>query len=69
MRYYEFISDEWVGINLEHHFQGVVMDRIPLIKKLKWRLLYNAKMVIGKYNNKHNQGVHLGSSVQTGNFL
>ena len=30
------------------------MDRIPLIKKLKWRLVYNAKMVIGRYDDKHN---------------
>ncbi|MCB9224716.1 MAG: DUF5686 family protein [Crocinitomicaceae bacterium] len=55
MRYYEFISDEWVGVNFEHRLQGFIMDRIPLIKKLKLRMLYNAKMVIGKYNNKHNQ--------------
>jgi Family of unknown function (DUF5686)/CarboxypepD_reg-like domain len=54
MRYYEFISDEWVGVNFEHRFQGFIMDKIPLIKKLKWRLVYNAKMVIGRYNNKHN---------------
>ena len=54
MRYYEFISDEWVGVNFEHRLQGFIMDRIPLIKKLKWRLVYNAKMVVGRYNNKHN---------------
>ena len=54
MRYYEFISDEWVGINFEHRLQGFIMDRIPLIKKLKWRLVYNAKAVVGRYNNKHN---------------
>jgi hypothetical protein len=30
------------------------MDRIPLIKKLKLRMVYSAKMVVGKYNNKHN---------------
>ncbi|MEX1000479.1 MAG: DUF5686 family protein [Crocinitomicaceae bacterium] len=54
MRYYEFISDEWVGVNFEHRLQGLIMDRIPLIKKLKWRLVYHAKMVIGRYNNKHN---------------
>ena len=54
MRYYEFISDEWVGVNFEHHLQGFILDRVPLIKKLKWRLVYNAKMVVGRYNNKHN---------------
>ncbi|MBD3637315.1 MAG: carboxypeptidase-like regulatory domain-containing protein [Crocinitomicaceae bacterium] len=53
MRYYEFISDEWVGVNFEHRLQGFFMDRIPLIKKLKLRLVYNAKMVIGRYNNRH----------------
>ncbi|MDX1629541.1 MAG: DUF5686 family protein, partial [Fulvivirga sp.] len=61
MRYYEFISDEWVGINFEHRLQGFIMDRIPLIKKLKWRLVYNAKMVIGRYNNKHNEELLLPS--------
>ncbi|UKN01532.1 DUF5686 and carboxypeptidase regulatory-like domain-containing protein [Paracrocinitomix mangrovi] len=55
MRYYEFISDEWVGINFEHRLQGFIMDRIPLIKKAKLRLVYNAKMIVGRYNNKHNE--------------
>ncbi len=54
MTYYEFISDEWVGVNFEHRLQGFIMDRIPLIKKLKLRMVYSAKMVVGKYNNKHN---------------
>jgi hypothetical protein len=53
MNYYEFISDEWVGINFEHYLMGLFTNRIPLIKKLEWRIVYSAKMVIGKYNNKH----------------
>lgn len=61
MTYYEFISDEWVGINFEHRLQGFIMDRIPLIKKLKWRMVYNAKMVVGRYNNKHNSELLLPS--------
>jgi hypothetical protein len=55
MNYYEFISDQWFRILYEHHFQGFVMDRIPLVRKLKLRLLYTAKMVIGSYSDKHNQ--------------
>lgn len=54
MYYYEFISDEWVGANFEHHLQGFIMDRIPLIRRLKLRLVYGAKMVVGRYNDKHN---------------
>ena len=61
MTYYEFISDEWVGVNFEHKLQGFVMDRIPLINKLKLRMVYSAKMVVGKYNNKHNAELILPS--------
>ena len=53
LRYYEFISDTWLGINYEHRLQGFVMDRIPLVRKLKLRLLFGAKAVIGSINNKH----------------
>lgn len=55
MNYYEFISDQWIRVLFEHHFQGFVMDRIPLVRKLKLRLLYTAKMVIGSYSDKHNR--------------
>lgn len=54
LNYYEFISDEWVGINYEHYLMGLITDRIPLIKKLELRLVYSAKMLIGRYNDKHN---------------
>jgi len=54
LNYYEFISDEWVGINFEHYLMGLITDRIPLIRKLEWRIVYSAKMLIGKYNDKHN---------------
>ena len=54
MNYYEFISDEWVGINFEHHLQGLIWDRVPLIRKLALRTVYGAKAVVGRYNTKHN---------------
>lgn len=55
MNYYEFISDQWVRILFEHHLQGFIMDRIPLVRKLKLRLVYSGKFLIGTYNDKHNQ--------------
>jgi len=54
LNYYEFVSDEWVGINFEHYLMGLITDRIPLIRKLEWRIVYSAKMLIGHYNDKHN---------------
>lgn len=53
MNYYEFISDQWIGANFEHQLQGFILDKIPLVRKLKWRLLYGGKIVFGKLKVKH----------------
>lgn len=53
--YYEFISDEWVGVNLDYHLMGFFLNRIPLIRKLKLREVFNAKMVVGRYDEKNNE--------------
>lgn len=55
MNYYEFISDQWMRILFEHHFQGFFMDRVPLVRKLKLRLVASGKMVIGTYSDRHNR--------------
>lgn len=47
MNQYEFLSDEFVGINLEHNFGGGIFKYVPLIKKLRWRQFWTAKSVIG----------------------
>ena len=47
MNYYEFASDAWVGLFYEHHFNGWILGRIPLIKALKWREVFVCKGVWG----------------------
>lgn len=37
MNYYEFVSDEYITAFMAHHFEGFFLNRIPLIRKLKWR--------------------------------
>ena len=37
MNSFEFVSDAYVQWKLEHHMDGLLLDRIPLIRKLKWR--------------------------------
>ncbi len=53
LNYYEFISDTWIGFNFEHQLKGFVLDRIPLVRKLKWRLVYTGKAVVGSIDPKH----------------
>ncbi|GAB3181949.1 DUF5686 and carboxypeptidase-like regulatory domain-containing protein [Telluribacter humicola] len=47
MNYFEFISDRYATLFLEHNFQGFILNRIPAIRKLKWRMLATGKVFYG----------------------
>ena len=47
MNYYEFISDRYLSIYYTHHFDGLLFNKIPLFRKLKWREVAFVKGVIG----------------------
>jgi Family of unknown function (DUF5686)/CarboxypepD_reg-like domain len=47
MNYLEFISDKYASINIEHAFDGFFLNKIPLIKKLKWREFATFKALYG----------------------
>lgn len=53
MNYYEFASDRYVSLYAEHHFQGFFLNKIPLMRKLKWREVVSAKGLIGELRNRH----------------
>jgi hypothetical protein len=50
MRYYEFGSDQFVSLSVFHHFEGLFFNKIPLLRKLKWREVITAKGVYGTVN-------------------
>lgn len=47
MRYYEFGSDQYVAAGIIHHFEGLLFNKVPLLKKLKWREVISGKAVWG----------------------
>jgi len=51
MNYYEFVSDEYAAATISHHFDGFFLNRIPLMRKLKWREVVGAKALIGRVND------------------
>lgn len=55
MDFFEFISDQYVGIFYEHYFNGFILDKIPLIKHMKWRSVFTTKAVWGSVSNQHNK--------------
>ncbi len=46
MDYLEFIGDRHVQLNFIHDFDGFFFNKIPLFKKLKWRLFANGNILV-----------------------
>src|SRR5690606_193672 len=54
MRSMEFVADEFVRLAFEHQLDGFILNKIPLIKKLKLRELWGAKMFYGRLSDHNN---------------
>ncbi len=65
MNFFEFISDQYVSVLLEHHFDGVIFDRIPLIKKAKLRLVVTGRGLLGSISDRHSTEMILPSFTKT----
>ena len=53
MGFFEFVSDRYISAQLQHHFYGLLLNRIPLIKKLKWREFITGNILYGGLSSKN----------------
>ena len=53
LNYYDFVADEYASLHLEHHFNGKLFSRIPLLRKLNWREIVGIKGVYGTVSDEN----------------
>ncbi len=53
MNFYEFVGDEWATLFWVHHFNGLLFNKVPLFRKLKWREVATLRAAIGDLSDRH----------------
>jgi hypothetical protein len=59
MNNFEFVSDAYASFWFEHHFEGLVLNKIPGIKYLQLRSILYYKMLVGKLDKKNESVIPL----------
>jgi len=58
MNFLEFVSDHYEAIDIDQHFVGFFFNKIPLLKKLKWREVASFKAIYGGVSSENNPSLH-----------
>ena len=54
MNRFEYLSDKYAGVNVEHNIGSGLFRFIPITRKLKWRQFWNVKTLWGSLSNDNN---------------
>jgi hypothetical protein len=53
MNFGEFVSDSYASFQYQHNFEGFLLNRIPVMRRLKWRLVGSANVLFGGLSQKN----------------
>lgn len=53
MEYFEFTSDKFVSLRYTHRFEGLLLNRIPIMRKLKWRAMAEGTALWGSVRDEN----------------
>jgi hypothetical protein len=59
MNEFEFVSDAYISLLFDHHFDGYLLNKIPLIRKMKLREIFTFRSVLGSVNPSNLQIMQL----------
>lgn len=54
MNFLEFVSDQSVSTNVQYYMNGFILNKVPLLKKLKWREVFSFKAIYGGLRDENN---------------
>jgi hypothetical protein len=58
MNFLEFVSDKFVALKIDQHWQGFFFNKIPLLKRLKLRETTTFKLLYGGVGAKNDPSIH-----------
>lgn len=64
LRFMEFASDRWVRGYAEWHGEGTLFNRIPLLRRLRWREVIGVKGVLSSWDARHESIVAMPATTQ-----
>lgn len=53
LNFYDFVTDTYAASHFEHHFNGYILNRIPLLKKLKLRSVITFRSALGSISDEN----------------
>ena len=79
----EFVADKFVKLSYDHELNGFILNKLPLIKKLRFREIFGARMFYGQlsanndpmlsdkvvYFDKHKEGYTITHALQKSPYL
>ncbi len=51
MNFFEYTSDQYASIKIKHDLDGLISNRIPVIRKLKWRFFLTGNVLMGSLSD------------------
>jgi len=57
MKFFEFASDKYASLNYTQHFEGLLLNSIPVIKNFKWRLVGTANILYGSLSQNNQNAI------------
>ncbi len=58
MNFLEFVSDQYVSLNVDHCFNGFIFNKIPLFNRLSLREIVTCKVLFGSLSKENNPDIN-----------